>query len=43
MVTEKFIIDFSQFETLAAISRSFFALIYVVALVVITRRFISGA
>lgn len=43
IVTGKIVIDFSQFETLATISRSFFSLIYVVTLVIITRKFIGGS
>lgn len=43
IVTEEMVIDFAEFEALASISRAFFGLIYVCALVIITRRFISGA
>lgn len=43
IVTETLIIDFAQFESLALIARSFLSLIFIVSLVMATRRFIGGA
>lgn len=43
ILKNKIVIDFSQFESLASISRGFFSIIFTISLVVITRRFISGA
>ncbi len=43
LLDEVIIIDFAKFDSFAKISRSFFSLIFVSSLVVVTRRFISGA
>lgn len=38
-----YIIDFAQFEQLAFLSRSFTTIIFVLCLIIVTRRFISGS
>ncbi len=43
ILTETLVIDFAQFENLALISRSFLSIIFVVVLIILTRRFIGGA
>lgn len=43
IVSEEIEIDLSEFESLAFISRSFFTILFIIALVIATRRFIGGA
>lgn len=43
LLDEEIVIDFNDFEDWAMITRSFLSIIYVVFLIILTRRFISGS